>query len=178
MELYRYHDNQDALATLLFRYSDMISIRAARYLSTPEEREDFAMDLYLHLQQKLKTCDVQYFRAWLMKTVTNRLLDIMRKQKVRELHREAVQQSLPPTHHMDNRVNSDIDLSILHEALGQLNDKERTAIDLLYLQQLSYDEALAQTGWTINQLRGSRDRAIRKLRRWLGPSLEHYFTNP
>lgn len=175
---YRQTGDQQAVAVLLHRYADLITVRSARYLRDPEEMKDFAMDLYLKLLEKLQHHEVENFKGWLPRMVTNQLLDITRKKKVRHQHREMVMAGPAPVEEIDHRLSVEMDLQLLHDALARLSEKERLVVEWLYFEQMSYEEAVDHSGWTMNQVRGTRDRAIAKLRQWLGPSLGQYFTDP
>ena len=173
---YRKKEDQQAVAILLDRYADLISIISLRYLQNEEEVRDFAMDLYLHLVQKLKTCEVENFRNWLAHIVTNRLKDILRKKKVRvDYKKKVVSKGNSPQEKMDQDLSVKLDLGLLKSALKRLSPRERESVEALYFQQLSYEEASELLGISVTQLRGTRDRAITKLRNWLGGTLGKYF---
>ncbi|HHG84462.1 MAG TPA: hypothetical protein ENJ82_06920, partial [Bacteroidetes bacterium] len=63
-----------------------------------------------------------------------------------------------------------------HTALKSLKDEERLCIRMIYLEELSYQEVMAQTGYSFNQVRGYRDRAVRRLRTLLQDDFADYFT--
>ena len=53
------------------------------------------------------------------------------------------------------------------ELLQHLNSDESACLEAIYLKGHNYQEVMASHGWTFNQVRGYRDRGIRKLRQLL-----------
>ncbi len=174
---YRETGEQEAVAVLLDRYADLITVMSLRYLPDEEAVRDFAMDLYLHLVEKLLDHDVRHFKGWLCRTVSNRLKDLTRKQKVRASYRQAALSAPLSMADGEKSRTVSLDLTLLKQALRWLNERERLCVEAVYFQQMSYEEAGQVLGWSANQVRGTRDRAVQKLRNWLGSSLGQYFVD-
>lgn len=165
------HDAQ-ALAILVERYNGLIYGMAMKWLRDPERVSDFAGDLYLKMFEYLQTHQVENFSAWLGRTVRNRLHDLKRKDKVRD---DYATQPQPFMHRTEDQMNWNMDHQGLMQAMDQLSDIEKLVIRGVYFEEKSYHEIGDEQSWTFNQVRGARERAIRKLRGVLKGDFEHYF---
>ena len=70
------------------------------------------------------------------------------------------------SHNADDTESIDSTLEkrqLTEQALSLLNDKQRTIIDALYLQELSADEAAIKLDYSVSDIRTSAHRALKKL---------------
>lgn len=172
--LAHFQQTQDtqALAVLVERYNGLIYGMAMKWLKDPERVNDFAGDLYLKMHEHLQDHQVDNFAAWLGRTVRNRLHDLKRKDKVREDYATLPQ---PFMHKTEDQMNWEMDHQGLVQAMNQLNEIEQIVIRGVYFDEKSYYEIGDEQEWTFNQVRGARERAIRKLKEQLKNDFEHYF---
>jgi RNA polymerase sigma-70 factor (ECF subfamily) len=169
-----FHQTQDtqAIAILMERYNGLIYGMAMRWLKDSERVNDFAGDLYIKMYEYLQKNQVDNFSAWLGRTVRNRLHDLKRKDKVREDYASQPQLSM---HQTEAKMNWELDHQALQQAMGNLSEVEQTVIRGVYFEEKSYYEIGDEQSWTFNQVRGARERAIRKLKAALKNDFENYF---
>lgn len=157
---------QQALVALLKRYSGYVIAFAGPRLKDREAVRDFSQELYLKLSDKLKTAEVRNFKSWLYMVMRNMFLDGTRREG---LHRKAVE--LIGSQEEGYRIEGEIEMRLLmpkiEAALKQLNSDEERCVRAVYLEEKSYQEVMADTGWTFNQVRGFRQRGLQKLRKEL-----------
>ena len=179
IQKFQKNGDQQLVVILMERYVSQITGMAYRYFRDQEDIEDFRSDLFEKLVRKLREADteeIRQFERWLCRLIKNTALDTLRRKqtyrgytldfaRVREESPEAAQIDLKS---MDN--------PLLHTALKSLKDEERLCIRMIYLEELSYQEVMAQTGYSFNQVRGYRDRAVRRLRTLLQDDFADYFT--
>lgn len=160
-------DDQQALVVLLRRYSGYVIAFAGQHLKDSEAARDFSQELFLVLREKLRKTEVRNFKPWLYTVMRNLFLDGARRVAV---HRKVLE-LLPPAE-AGYSVEREIDLKLfrprLEAALESLTEPEERCIRAIYLEEKSYAEVMAETGWKFNQMRGLRERAMKKLRKQLG----------
>lgn len=173
--LAHFRDTQDpeVIALLMTRYDGLIYGMALKWLRDPERARDFAGDLYIKLFEHLQKQEVDNFPAWLGRTIRNRLHDLRRKDSVRDEYKSDY---VPPeAPRVENAWDFAMDKSGLGQALTDLSETESIVIRGVYFDDKSYQEIGEEHGWSFNQVRGARERAIRKLRSVLKGDFENYF---
>ena len=175
VQQYKDHGDLQIISILLDRYVDVITGIAMRQLRDEEAVRDFANDMYLKLADKLATNEVSNFKSWLLTMVNNALTDLGRKARVRRDHREMVKATDNATPRGQLTPDLPLDSHLMGQALAALSAHERRCVELIYFQDFSYQEIMDAEGWTFNQVRGMRDRAMKKLREHLGPEFGAYF---
>ncbi|MFK7923284.1 MAG: RNA polymerase sigma factor [Bacteroidia bacterium] len=173
--LAHFRDTQDpeVIALLMTRYDGLIYGMALKWLRDPERARDFAGDLYIKLFEHLQKQEVENFPAWLGRTIRNRLHDLRRKDNVRDEYKSGF---VPPeAPRVENAWDFAMDKSGLGQALAGLSESESIVIRGVYFDDKSYQEIGEEQGWSFNQVRGARERAIRKLRIVLKGDFENYF---
>jgi RNA polymerase sigma-70 factor (ECF subfamily) len=144
----------------------------ARLRARPEDAEDLLQDVLIALHTKRDMYDPAFpVTAWVYAIARHRLVDHWRKTGRRgapvpledaenELFAEAEQEA----------ATAGRDVARL---LAQLPDKQRQAIQLVKLDELSVAEAAAQTGWSASDIKISVHRGLKKLAALMGQSHEN-----
>ncbi|MEM6263944.1 MAG: sigma-70 family RNA polymerase sigma factor [Bacteroidota bacterium] len=172
---YREHNDSRAIAALMDRYQSLIVGLIVRYVKDEEETKDVANELFLKLTEKLKTLDeIRNVKAWLCKVIWNTLHDMNRRAKIRRDYIEK-QDHTEQVVSQGGKIDFQLDNNYLQDAITFLNDKEKRCIHHLYFEQKSYQEVMQETGWTFNQVRGLKDRSLKKLKNQLGTEFSGYF---
>ncbi|MEL7533332.1 MAG: sigma-70 family RNA polymerase sigma factor [Bacteroidota bacterium] len=173
--LAHFRETQDpkVIALLMTRYDGLIYGMALKWLRDPERARDFAGDLFVKLFEHLQKQEVDNFPAWLGRTTRNRLHDLRRKDQVRDDYKSVF---VPPeAPKIENAWDFAMDKQELKSALESLSDTEQTVIRGVYFEGKSYQEIGEEYDWSFNQVRGARERAIRKLRSVLPSDYGNYF---
>ena len=138
----RLHD-QAAFALIVHRYAALVYSAALRQVG-PALAEDVSQAVFLILAQKAGQIDGSTLAGWLVKTARYAAL-ASRRMEVRLKQREQKAARMQP-----ELTNSDDDSTkwqqlapLLDEALARLDEKERSAITLRYLQGKSVREVAA-----------------------------------
>lgn len=137
-----------------------------RYFST-EDVEDVLQDVLLSVHKVRATFDVERaFLPWLMAIVHNRAIDAVRRL-ARKNGREMAVDEYPETFEAAeaNTVDETFgDPQALKAAVAKLPTKQRLAIEMLKLRELTLKEASAESGMSVASLKVSVHRATRALR--------------
>lgn len=108
-------------------------------------------------------------RPWLAAIVTRRSVDLARQRGrvgTREVHDEAAYETFAdPAANMREGSDARESLARMMEAL---TPKQKEAVELVKLREMSLAEASAESGQSIGSLKINIHRAIRRLRRGLG----------
>lgn len=180
IEKYQQSKDQQLVLILMERYASQISGMAFRYFRERDDILDFKSDLFEKLVRKLTEIDAGDIRQperWLCRLITNLALDGIRRKKTYRGHTLdfAIERESSPE--SDSVSLKALDNPHLHAALKQLSDEERNCLEKIYFEEMSYQEIMKETGFTFNQVRGYRDRAIRRLRSLLNDDFSEYFSH-
>jgi RNA polymerase sigma-70 factor (ECF subfamily) len=135
------------------------------------DREDILQDILLSLHAARATYDPERpFMPWLIAIAHSRMIDNARRNS-RRFANEVLIDEFPPIV-ADESIPADGygDAEALHHAVRRLPRSQRTAIELLKLQELSLKEAARLSGMSVDALKVSAHRAIKALRVSLRPA--------
>ncbi len=156
-----------AYARLLATVTPIIRRMAARRWTGTEEADDLVQDVLLSLHQVRHTYDPgRPFLPWVMAIARNRLADIQRRQ-ARRAKGEVAVDILPetfPGSEAKDAVEQLADAEELGRALARLPPRQRQAIEMLRLKEMSLKEASAASGLSTTALKVSMHRAMKALR--------------
>jgi RNA polymerase sigma-70 factor (ECF subfamily) len=135
------------------------------------ETEDLVQDVLLSLHAVRATYDASRpFVPWLLAIVRNRLVDGARRYS--RTSGRGVRIDTDDVTFSELETNVDIaelgDAQTLREAVRELPEGQRQAIELLKLQELSLKEAAETSGTSVGALKVATYRAMATLRRTLG----------
>ena len=106
---------------------------------------------------------------------SNAIFDQLRKKQHYQKHRTQFGHEQPEGGGTEEPDELGMDQQHLRKALGQLLEHERLCIEAIFFEELSYKEIMKRHGWSFNQLRGTRERALKKLRDLLSHDFNAYF---
>ena len=162
----------DAYRRLLHGITPLLRRVAARrlYGASAADVEDVVQDVLLSLHAVRHTYDpARPFVPWLMAIERHRLGDWIRRSRRRAS--EIAVNSLEETF-ADQAANTEdeeaFDGREIHAAVAGLPKAQRTAIELLKLNEMSLKEAAARTGMTETALKVATHRGMKTLRRLFG----------
>ena len=136
-----------------------------------EEVEDLVQDVLLSVHQVRATYDAaRPFMPWLLAIVHHRLADGARRHARTAAREVALDETNPtfvePATNLVHHASGDVET--LRRAVRSLPARQRTAIELLKLQELSLKEAAVTSGMKVGSLKVATHRAMAALRKALG----------
>ncbi len=162
---YREAGDQQLLATLYLRYTDLVYGTCIKYLKDAEAAKDAVMNIYQELLSKLQQHQVDNFKSWLYVVAKNHCLMQLRKEK------KTMTVSLEPGimqsedfSHLDNVLEKEQDFKRLELCLEKLPDAQKQAVQLFYLQSKCYHEITELTGSDWNKVRSLIQNGRRNLK--------------
>ena len=145
--MYRTSANQDLLAVLYSRYSDLLFGVCMKYLKDSDSAADACNDIYVELVSKLLKHEVQQVKAWLHTVARNHCLMKLRSDKkmpTDEFPEHFVQSD--DGWHPDVAEAREQRLTALEKCIENLKTEQKQAVSLFYIDQKSYNEIAELTG--------------------------------
>ncbi len=165
LRVYQSTGDQQSLATLYLRYTDLVYGTAMKYLKEPESAKDTVMNIYQELVVKLQTHSVENFKGWLHVVVKNHCLMLLRKDK------KAVTVEFQPNFmqsedftHLDDILDKEKELQKLEKCMQGLQQEQQSTIRLFYLEGKCYNEIMDATGLDWNKVRSLVQNGRRNLK--------------
>lgn len=165
LKQYQSSGDQQLLATLYLRYTDLVYGTALKYLSSADAAKDAVMDIYQELVSKLQTHSVDRFKSWLYVVTKNHCLMQLRKEK--KMPAIIPQQEFMQSEdfsHLDNILEKEKELQKLEDCIDTLNPEQKNSIQLFYLQGKCYNEIVEMTGNDWNKVRSLVQNGRRNLK--------------
>jgi RNA polymerase sigma-70 factor (ECF subfamily) len=157
--------NQEKLATLFLRYTDLVFGTCMKYLKNEELSQDAVMNIYQELVQKLPHHKVDNFKSWLYVVTKNHCLMQLRKDKKNitvEFDGQFMQSE--DFSHLDNVLEKEQKLQSLENCIEELNNEQKTAVKLFYLQEKCYNQIAEETGMDWSKVRSLIQNGRRNLK--------------
>ena len=164
--LYFYEDkNNEWLGILLNRYTLLLLGVCMKYLKNEEEAKDSVQQVFLKSVTELQKYKVEYFKSWVYMVAKNHCLMKLRNKNNlpveinEQLHATAEEQT-------DTKKLQEKDLLLTHmeQALSQLNLEQQQCVTLFYLHKKSYQEIVADTGFSLLQVKSYIQNGKRNLK--------------
>ncbi|MEP6682153.1 MAG: sigma-70 family RNA polymerase sigma factor [Parafilimonas sp.] len=165
LSAFKENADQEMLAQLYVRYTDLVYGVCMKYLKDAEDAKDAVMNIYQELLIKLQTNEVQNFKSWLYVVAKNHCLMQLRKEKkmVTVEFTPAVMQS-ENFEHLDSVLEKENELNKLEFCIELLPDDQKQSIRLFYLDNKCYNEIADKTGYDWNKIRSSIQNGRRNLK--------------
>jgi RNA polymerase sigma-70 factor (ECF subfamily) len=165
MNAFKKDADQQTLAVLYLRYTDLVYGVCLKYLKDAESAKDAVMNIYQELLVKLQTNEVQQFKSWLYVVAKNHCLMQLRKEK------KMVTVEFTPTvmqsenfEHLDSVLEKENELKKLEFCIENLPGEQKQTVQLFYLENKCYNEIVEQTGYEWNKVRSLIQNGRRNLK--------------
>lgn len=165
VELYQLKQEQEILAELYLRYSDLVYGTCVKYLKDQEIAKDAVIDIYQELVKKLKTHKVDNFKSWLYVVAKNHCLMQLRKDK--KMPTTEFQPGFMQSEdfsHLEAVMEKEEKLDKLSVCIEQLKEEQKHSVKLFYLENKCYDEISEITGHEWNKVRSLIQNGKRNLK--------------
>ena len=167
------HGSDDALASLVRRYSSMLYGYLARMCGNAEDAKDLFQETFLRVHARASTFrQGARFKPWLFAIATNAALDWLRRRARRmdttlfgDLEPATVRALEPaaPGDDPPGELIRDEKRAQVRGAIGALPERQRTALVLAYYQELPYREVAEIMGCSVGTVKTHMSRALHSL---------------
>jgi RNA polymerase sigma factor (sigma-70 family) len=174
----RYKHTLDKLyvGELFKRYSHLVLGLCINYFKDKDDARDASSQIFEKLLEELLKREVENFRVWLCFVSRNHCISALRKRKTEKGRQNDYESGQDTFVEMENPVRHDdkeLQLQQLEEAVKQLSEEQRVCVELFYLQERSYQDIAAATGYSLNEVKSFLQNGKRNLKNILTRSNEH-----
>jgi RNA polymerase sigma-70 factor (family 1) len=165
-------DASKAFRELFKRYYKALYLAAFFYLRDEQEAEDVVQQVFVKFWEEKYFLHIQTsYKSFLYTAVRNACLNRLKKNKSQQkplsgMKEEKVKQAL-------DFILDEEEQQVIAQACLQIPEKSRAALELVYLQNYSYQKAAEKLGITINTLKSNLKLALKVLRE--NKALQNYF---
>lgn len=166
--------NNEWLGVLLQRYTLLLLGVCMKYLKNEEEAKDAVQQVFLKTITELHKYRVDYFKSWIYMVAKNHCL--MKLRNKNHIPVEIGDRVLSASDDIDvknNHRQKETTLTIMEQALKQLNNEQRQCVILFYLEKKSYQEITEQTGYSLLQVKSHIQNGKRNLKIMLERRQQH-----
>jgi RNA polymerase sigma-70 factor (ECF subfamily) len=172
----------DAFNWLVLRYQTRVYNLCYRMLSDPDAAADATQEAFLSAWRAMPRFKGEQFRTWILRIATNGCLDVLRSRKRHpsqsldswnpgDSSEDSVEPlpipDLDPSIDPEGQVLRSETMAAIQLGLDTLPDDQRTALVLIDVQGLSYDEAASITGANLGTVKSRVNRARSRMRDFL-----------
>jgi len=164
--------NQEVLAQLYLRYTDLVYGVCMKYLKNEEESRDAVINIFEKLLVSLKKYEIKNFTTWIHSVARNYCFALLQQNKKKMNHQaipidiETDDMIADPSAYEEEQLKA-LELRNLEEAMHSLNTEQKTCIELFYLEKYCYEEITEKTGYTLNQVKSYIQNGKRNLKIYL-----------
>lgn len=152
------------LGILLQRYTMMLLGVCMKYLRNQEEAKDAVQQVFLKVIAEVPKQPISFFKSWLYRVTVNHCLATLRKKNQHSGDIEALQLAAAEQPDLASIREEENRIDRLKKEIGNLNPDQRQCITLFYLEQKSYREISAQTGYSLLQVKSHIQNGKRNLK--------------
>jgi RNA polymerase sigma factor (sigma-70 family) len=153
------------LGELFQRYMELVYGVCLKYLKQPENAQDSVISIFEELVTKLQKHEVDNFKSWLYTLAKNHCLMRLRSEKKQPFISFDVELMQSEENvHLNGELEKEENFKKLDYCLGQLQEEQRTVIELFYLQGKCYNEIAETTGIEWNKVRSYIQNGRRNLK--------------
>ncbi len=157
--------NNEWLGVLLQRYTGLLFGVSMKYLKNEENAKDAVQQIFLKVISELQKYKVDYFKSWLYIIAKNYcLMQLRGKGKITTEINDNILQSADNSEAIETHIKKEISLTQLEEAITLLNEEQRICVTLFYLQKKSYQEIVAETNYSMLQVKSNIQNGKRNLK--------------
>lgn len=156
---------------LYTRYTHLVYGVCMKYFKEEEASKDAVMQLFESLHLKLLEFKIENFKSWIHTVSKNHCLMALRKIKTERKHHQEIYKDSKASimesdaiFHPTESMQREEKLTLLEKAIEQLKVEQKTCIELLYLQQKSYQEVAHITGYDIKKVKSYIQNGRRNLK--------------
>jgi len=167
--------DEAALEALYVRYGGLVYTLALRIVGDPELAREVVQDTFLRSWDGRETYDAQRGRVpwWLMGITRNRAIDLLRSRS----HQARIRERATPLSEIPVALTGDPADAVaarraVVDALRELSDVQRVAIELAYYGGLTQTEIADKLGEPLGTIKSRTREAIERLRGLLGPLIQ------
>lgn len=148
------------------KYAHLIFGMCIQYFKDKDLAKDMVLQIFEKLFEELKKREVENFKAWLTFVVRNYCISEIRKIHTQQ-NREKEYSLNFQTHSVDlveDDTQTEKQIVHLEMALNELNPFQKKCIEMFYYKNMSYNQIVEITGYSINEVKSYIQNGKRNLK--------------
>ena len=165
LQQFKQTGDQQALAELYLRYSDLLYGVCLKYLEDADDAKDAVMNIYQELLKKVPQHEIGNFKSWVYVLTKNYCLMQLRSNKKNitvSLEQQTVQSD--DFSHLDSVIEKEQAFRRLEKCIEKLPEEQKSSIKQFYYDGKCYNEIAATTGMDWNKVRSLIQNGRRNLK--------------
>lgn len=151
-----------AFDALYARHYALVHGIASRVLGDRTQAEDITQNIFAQLWERPDSFRGGNFEAWIGRVARNACLDTLKSYEVRAREFE-MPSNIPSDFALEDEVHLRVEADAILEALRDIPEGERQAIDLAFFQGLTYREVAARLGEPLGTVKSRLRAGLRRL---------------
>jgi RNA polymerase sigma-70 factor (ECF subfamily) len=169
LDLYKKDKDTKWIGYLFDRYTLLVFGVCMKYLKQVNDAKDATQQVFEKAFVEINKYEVTYFKSWIYSIARNHCLMQLRSKSHQTVFMEELPEDLGEHFSTQKLFDSKEDLleqqiENLSDAILQLNQEQKSCIELFYLQKLSYREIEERTGFSFQQVKSHIQNGKRNLR--------------
>ncbi len=160
---YRADGDNQWLGYLLLRYTTLLFGVAMKYLKNKTQAEDAVQQVFVKVLTSIPKEEILNFKGWLYILTRNYCLQQLR-DKTHNTDDTALSCLPAADDDKDYMLLRDKTLQQMETAITELNEQQRKTVVLFYLEKKSYEQIIAETGYTFMQVKSFIQNGKRNLK--------------
>lgn len=169
LALFKTTGSNETIGVLFKRYSHLVYGVCNKYLKDEEAAKDAVMQIFEKLLKDINKHDIQEFKPWIYTVAKNHCFMILRAkpkeisgQENDFMEKQAfLHLPVEPAEELNEKQQQ---LQKLDEAISQLDEHQRTCIELFFIHEKSYQEISDSTGYDLNKVKSYIQNGKRNLK--------------
>lgn len=147
---------------LYMRYGHLVYGVQLKYTKQTMDAEDLTMECFASLPSLILKHDIDFFKGWLYAVARNLALSFLRKSKKTQTIQ--IDEQVIDINSEEEQIDIEQQFNLLEWAIPQLKVHQKTCIVLFYIEQLSYEQIMTQTGYSFNEVKSYVQNGKRNLK--------------
>ena len=160
---FRASNDNTWLGHLLERYTTLLLGVALKYLKDKDAAEDAVQQVFLKVLTHIPKEEIINFKGWLYILMRNHCLQLLR-DKTQHSDADLLSSVAAPASDQEEHLLHEYTLQQMEDGITHLNEEQRVTITLFYLEKKSYEQIIAQTGYTFMQVKSFIQNGKRNLK--------------
>ncbi len=159
--------NRDRFETVVSACSQKLFNYLLRMVRSREDAEDLLQEVFSAFYEKMPKVDEEYYESYLYRTAHNKAINLIKKRsRNTELEMPELLESSDLVFDPEKRMREEKNAKV-RQAIGKLNEREASALNLQYYDNKSYQEIAEIMHSTVSAVDSLLIRAKRKLKQYL-----------
>ena len=169
IDRYKITGDPELVGQLYRGYMHLVYGLCLKYLKNRQDSQDAVMQIFENITESLKTHEVRNFKSWLYVISKNHCLMALRSKqhKIQTRSQDITAASVENTmilHHNDDTSVLEEDLGKLEMCIEELQNEQKTCIQLFYLEKRSYKEIVEATAFDLKKVKSYLQNGKRNLK--------------